>query len=842
MPPFTTLNGQTGYYMNGQFVPATQQEYDAQFNQQQTQNNPFLQQVLPQNIQPPLMGGRQNFVQQGTIQGPETTGMTNEQKVMQAQGDDTPMLGNMPYGMTDQGLGIQRGKSFFPYNASTASGHPLNTVTNTVFNAYDLMASKKGKVVNPFASEVSLIQSQNTQNALNALNNPVATTAPAAPTQQINMPEISSTATNAISSAGNKIGSQVGSAVSDVVDKGLKSDVLGSGKLGFSGKEFFKSDAGQATSAIAGAGVGLITGLVKAGAQDKYDPRVGMSKPNLGGNLFGDATFTQVGLNPLLMGATGGLSAVVGGGVDLIKNAVKYAKQKDRYENKKLATDTMQSIDDARENMKPDYTGYARFGTQVTNPYIKKFNPGGEINSSPTYSWGSGSNQSLISQLAPLNKEYAVGTTIPNKVPLTDEQIKQQKIDLINKKQADAYFSNPINQKANIEMAMQSFNNMNVDGLDNQGNKIPYDKNYTFGRPLKEIQNEAVSQLTDIYSSPGFRKKVMKEIEESKKLGYGETYNFSNNVGEPLNYSYYDATKTADDYINEKLYRIKNTPVSILDKDDERRNNVYGLMGARNFIWDYPYIKMNPDHYGFPKSTLIEELEHASHIKKESYKSGYTNQNITPYAKYILDNHAPSTSDAAIKRNNNNYMDKYTEKMAKKRATEIYLMDNNLLKEGEDVTIDHYNFLLGNYGRVPKNVKDLLDMISENKDIQHNIPEIENSNKNILKMYEADEMMKSKNPTYFKSLERNIKNSKKTKENFFKVMNGIAMNLNNPYIQTARFGIFIKPENKGKFTKWAQDKNMGVQEAANTVMENKEEYRPEIVKMANFAKNAKKWN
>ena len=55
-------------------------------------------------------------------------------------------------------------------------------------------------------------------------------------------------------------------------------------------------------------------------------------------------------------------------------------------------------------------------------------------------------------------------------------------------------------------------------------------------------------------------------------------------------------------------------------------------------------------------------------------------------------------------------------------------------------------------------------------------------------------------------------------------------------------GIYIKPENKGKFTKWAQDKNMGVQEAANTVMENKEEYRPEVVKMANFAKNAKKWN
>lgn len=369
MPPFTTLNGQTGYFdTNGQFVPASQEQYNQQFGMlQQFGGNPFLNAAQ----QSPLNNQRTNFVQQGTIQNPETAGMTNEQKVMQAQGDDTPMLGNMPYGMTDQGLGIQRGKSFFPYNASTASGHLLNTATNTVFNAYDLMASKKGKVVNPFASEVALMQSQNTQNALNALNNPIAPTTPTSPTQQINMPEIASIASNAISSAGSNIGSKVGSSVSDVVDKGLKSDVLGDwGNMGFSGKEFFGSKAGQTTSAIAGAGVGLVSGLVKAGAQDKYDPRVGMSKPNLGGNLFGDATFTQVGLNPALMAATGGISALVGGGVDLVKNAVKYAKQKDKYENKKLATDTMQSIDDARENMKPDYTGYARYGTQVNNPYL----------------------------------------------------------------------------------------------------------------------------------------------------------------------------------------------------------------------------------------------------------------------------------------------------------------------------------------------------------------------------------------------------------------------------------------------------------------------------------------
>jgi len=62
----------------------------------------------------------------------------------------------------------------------------------------------------------------------------------------------------------------------------------------------------------------------------------------------------------------------------------------------------------------------------------------------------------------------------------------------------------------------------------------------------------------------------------------------------------------------------------------------------------------------------------------------------------------------------------------------------------------------------------------------------------------------------------------------------------NPYLK-ARSGIYIKPENRGKFTAWAQNHDMGVQEAASKVMANKEEYSPSVVKMANFAKNAAGW-
>jgi len=55
-------------------------------------------------------------------------------------------------------------------------------------------------------------------------------------------------------------------------------------------------------------------------------------------------------------------------------------------------------------------------------------------------------------------------------------------------------------------------------------------------------------------------------------------------------------------------------------------------------------------------------------------------------------------------------------------------------------------------------------------------------------------------------------------------------------------GIEIKPENEGKFTRWAEARGMSVQEAASKVMSNTDEYPPAVVKMANFAKNAAGWN
>lgn len=54
--------------------------------------------------------------------------------------------------------------------------------------------------------------------------------------------------------------------------------------------------------------------------------------------------------------------------------------------------------------------------------------------------------------------------------------------------------------------------------------------------------------------------------------------------------------------------------------------------------------------------------------------------------------------------------------------------------------------------------------------------------------------------------------------------------------------INIKESKKGTFTKAAKKRGMGVQEFAKKVLNNKDQYSTAMVKKANFARNAKKWN
>lgn len=61
------------------------------------------------------------------------------------------------------------------------------------------------------------------------------------------------------------------------------------------------------------------------------------------------------------------------------------------------------------------------------------------------------------------------------------------------------------------------------------------------------------------------------------------------------------------------------------------------------------------------------------------------------------------------------------------------------------------------------------------------------------------------------------------------------------YIYSRGGKIHIKPSKRGTFTEAAKRRGMGVQEFANKVLANKDNYSTSMVKKANFARNASKW-
>lgn len=64
----------------------------------------------------------------------------------------------------------------------------------------------------------------------------------------------------------------------------------------------------------------------------------------------------------------------------------------------------------------------------------------------------------------------------------------------------------------------------------------------------------------------------------------------------------------------------------------------------------------------------------------------------------------------------------------------------------------------------------------------------------------------------------------------------------NPKEVLKKAAIHIAENKKGTFTAAATKHGMGVQQFAGHVLANKDKFTPGMVKKANFARNAKKWN
>jgi len=109
--------------------------------------------------------------------------------------------------------------------------------------------------------------------------------------------------------------------------------------------------------------------------------------------------------------------------------------------------------------------------------------------------------------------------------------------------------------------------------------------------------------------------------------------------------------------------------------------------------------------------TSAEEFEHASHITDlKSKKENQSYYNITPYAQKIIDENN-LVDKLPYDETDKKYLKDYSEVIAKKRATELFLINNGQLGPGENVDQNHFNFLIENYDRLPNNVQQFL-MIS----------------------------------------------------------------------------------------------------------------------------------
>ena len=97
--------------------------------------------------------------------------------------------------------------------------------------------------------------------------------------------------------------------------------------------------------------------------------------------------------------------------------------------------------------------------------------------------------------------------------------------------------------------------------------------------------------------------------------------------------------------------------------------------------------------------------------------------------------------------------------------------------------------------------------------------------------------MPNKNKKYRRSIEDAGRISD---EQYYKIMEGVAVNKQRN--EKKNGGIHIAPSKRGTFTAAATKHNMGVQEFASKVLRNKDSYSPAMVKKANFARNASKWN
>ena len=271
---------------------------------------------------------------------------------------------------------------------------------------------------------------------------------------------------------------------------------------------------------------------------------------------------------------------------------------------------------------------------------------------------------------------------------------------------------------------------------------------------LGMISQKAYNTMQSIYNSKGYEKKLANELKQSNKMSGDDLLVYKNPFAPELQQTKWEVYRNnIDNYYSGKplLDRRKESldaDISYMDENDPSYETAWGYykpdLKSDNNIGDKvktihqinPYIKIRKDN-DHKYYTLIEELEHASHYPAKGTAYGSesfhpSGQNITPYAQKIL------KENINVNYEDSDYLTMLTESIAKKRATEAYLIENNLLKPGENVNESHYKFLEDNYTKLPNNVRHMMQL-TDTKPENYNIKDFNMRPKALLKQRKKDQ-------------------------------------------------------------------------------------------------------
>lgn len=216
---------------------------------------------------------------------------------------------------------------------------------------------------------------------------------------------------------------------------------------------------------------------------------------------------------------------------------------------------------------------------------------------------------------------------------------------------------------------------------------------------------EARNKVKAIYDSPGYQQKLRNEIQESNKIAPG-----------------YSRRNTYNQIQGQRQNRIDNTPIGLMEnKDYQEPSGLFtqGLMEP--FIHTNgdmtTSIRVKPENYN-NMPTLVEELDHSAFYDNQqrnvtdnsivNERGNLVNTTLTPYANSILYKNRVPKQEWDIDEHYN-YITKPVEMVGKKRVTESYLIDKSLLKPGDKITDEHFNYLYDNYRDLPSNVQQFIN-------------------------------------------------------------------------------------------------------------------------------------